>query len=46
MEPDAVIVVDEPLQIEAKPTATDVNGTVMVLVAVLEQPFASVPVTV
>lgn len=46
MEPDAVIVVDEPLQIEAEPTATDVNGTVMVLVAVLVQPLAFRPVTV
>ena len=46
MEPDAVIVVDEPLHIVAEPTATDVNGTVIVLVAVLEQPLALVPVTV
>lgn len=46
VDPDAVIVVEEPVQIDADPTATLVNGTVIVLVAVLEQPIALVPVTV
>lgn len=46
VEPDAVIVVDEPLQMADEPTATDVNGTVMVRVVVLTQPLTLVPVTV
>lgn len=46
VDPDAVMVVEEPVHIDAEPTAMLVNGTVMVLVAVLEQPIALVPVTV